>query len=220
MNSGIALGLAGLAMLGASSIALAQDYEDGKLAMSAKEPFGEYLTDSAGRALYMFEEDKPGQSTCYEACAKVWPPFVASEAIEAEDVDKGLMACAIDPDALVGIIPFNMSNRVVNTLLRQRRAQVLCCPREAQRCQADNYHRLCSSHDDCLDWSCRINRNLTLLFAAIQHLTPQWDPAGRPFLPADSRTAARSLLHRQRRVSRGWEKKPQLPQNAIRTSPP
>ena len=89
MNSRIALALAGLAMLGTSSIALA--HEDGKLAMSAKEPFGEYLTDSAGRALYMFEEDKPGQSTCYEACAKVWPPFVASEAIEAEDVDKGLI---------------------------------------------------------------------------------------------------------------------------------
>ena len=57
MNSRIALGLT-LAMLGASSIAAAQDYGEAKLAMNAKEPFGEYLTDKGGRALYIFEKDK------------------------------------------------------------------------------------------------------------------------------------------------------------------
>jgi len=58
MNSRIALGLTALAMLGASSIAAAQDYGEAKLAMNAKEPFGEYLTDKGGRALYIFEKDK------------------------------------------------------------------------------------------------------------------------------------------------------------------
>jgi predicted lipoprotein with Yx(FWY)xxD motif len=92
MNSRLVFALTALAMFGASSIALAQDYGEAELAMTTKEPFGEYLTDGAGRSLYIFEEDKPGQSTCYDACAKVWPPFVADEEkIKVKDVDKGLI---------------------------------------------------------------------------------------------------------------------------------
>jgi len=92
MKSTILLGLSGLAVLGVSSIALAENYGEAKLALSVKEPFGEYLTDSEGRALYMFAKDKKGQSTCYEDCAKVWPPFAASdEKIRAEGVNKGLI---------------------------------------------------------------------------------------------------------------------------------
>src|SRR5215207_8486949 len=104
MNSRFALGLTALAMLGASSIAAAQDYGEAKLAMNAKEPFGEYLTDQGGRALYMFEEDQENQSNCYETCAEVWPPLVAKgEAIEVKDVDKSLVGLIERKDGLMQV---------------------------------------------------------------------------------------------------------------------
>ncbi len=34
---------------------------------------GEFLTDSAGHSLYMFELDNPGKSNCTGACSKAWP---------------------------------------------------------------------------------------------------------------------------------------------------
>jgi predicted lipoprotein with Yx(FWY)xxD motif len=92
MNSKIALGVTALAMFGASSIAMAKDYGNAELAMNAKEPFGEYLTDGAGRSLYLLQQDKAGHSTCYKTCAKVWPPFVANEEkIKVKGVKKGLI---------------------------------------------------------------------------------------------------------------------------------
>jgi len=88
----IVIAFAGLAMLGTSSFAVAQDYGEGKLALSVKEPFGEYVTDSKGRALYLFEEDKKNVSTCYDKCAEVWPPFIVSEKkIRVEGVDMSLV---------------------------------------------------------------------------------------------------------------------------------
>jgi predicted lipoprotein with Yx(FWY)xxD motif len=42
-----------------------------KTATDAK--IGTYLTDATGRALYLFEKDKDGQSTCEDDCAAAWP---------------------------------------------------------------------------------------------------------------------------------------------------
>ena len=39
---------------------------------------GTILVDSHGRALYDFLADKMDTSTCYAACASVWPPFSVS----------------------------------------------------------------------------------------------------------------------------------------------
>jgi predicted lipoprotein with Yx(FWY)xxD motif len=104
MKTKIAFGLTALAMLGASTLTLAQDYGDAKLAMNVKEPFGEYVTDSAGRALYMFEEDKRGQSNCYEDCAEVWPPLVTKEeTIGIQDVDKDLVGLIERKDGLMQV---------------------------------------------------------------------------------------------------------------------
>ena len=86
MKSRIVIALAGLAMAGASGIAAGQDY-GGKLAMNAKEPFGEYVTNEAGVAVYMLEEDKKGQSVCYEKCTEVWPPYVVGEPIKGAKLD-------------------------------------------------------------------------------------------------------------------------------------
>jgi predicted lipoprotein with Yx(FWY)xxD motif len=39
---------------------------------------GKTLVDSQGRTLYLFEKDKGMKSTCFGACASVWPPFTTS----------------------------------------------------------------------------------------------------------------------------------------------
>jgi predicted lipoprotein with Yx(FWY)xxD motif len=44
----------------------------------AKSPLGRILVDSKGRTLYDFPPDKMGASTCYGACAALWPPLTTS----------------------------------------------------------------------------------------------------------------------------------------------
>ena len=39
---------------------------------------GEFLVDSQGRALYLFEKDTGTTSTCYSACAAIWPPLTTT----------------------------------------------------------------------------------------------------------------------------------------------
>jgi predicted lipoprotein with Yx(FWY)xxD motif len=41
---------------------------------------GQILVDGSGRTLYLFEADKGNSSSCYDACAGVWPPLTASGA--------------------------------------------------------------------------------------------------------------------------------------------
>jgi len=45
---------------------------------TSKGPMGTYLTGSSGRALYLWAADSRGESTCSGACARVWPPLLAS----------------------------------------------------------------------------------------------------------------------------------------------
>jgi predicted lipoprotein with Yx(FWY)xxD motif len=49
----------------------------------ATSKLGRFLVDSHGRALYLFEKDTASASTCYSACASVWPPLAASGAPKA-----------------------------------------------------------------------------------------------------------------------------------------
>lgn len=58
---------------------IAEGLGGAKLEVREKQPFGPYLTDSAGRALYMFTADKAGESNCHDRCAEIWPPFITSE---------------------------------------------------------------------------------------------------------------------------------------------
>ena len=39
---------------------------------------GRVLVDGSGRTLYLFEADKGTASSCYDACAGVWPPLTAT----------------------------------------------------------------------------------------------------------------------------------------------
>jgi predicted lipoprotein with Yx(FWY)xxD motif len=44
---------------------------------------GPLLVDAGGRTLYLFEADKAGASTCYSACASLWPPVPSVGAVKA-----------------------------------------------------------------------------------------------------------------------------------------
>lgn len=62
------------------------------LAVASTEDGGVYLTDAAGRALYVLEGEPRDSVTCYDECAQEWPPFAAgrtrpaagSDAVRAE----------------------------------------------------------------------------------------------------------------------------------------
>jgi predicted lipoprotein with Yx(FWY)xxD motif len=41
-------------------------------------PLGQVLVDGSGRTLYLFAADKGMASSCYDACAGVWPPLTAT----------------------------------------------------------------------------------------------------------------------------------------------
>lgn len=42
---------------------------------------GELITDSNGMTLYIFTEDGPGVSNCYDGCAEAWPPLTVEEGV-------------------------------------------------------------------------------------------------------------------------------------------
>ncbi len=44
---------------------------------------GSFLADSKGRTLYLFVADKTSASTCYSACASLWPPLTTAGAANA-----------------------------------------------------------------------------------------------------------------------------------------
>ena len=43
-----------------------------------KADLGSFLVDSKGMTLYLFTKDTPNTSACYDACAKAWPPLLAT----------------------------------------------------------------------------------------------------------------------------------------------
>ncbi|MGH3263045.1 MAG: COG4315 family predicted lipoprotein [Trebonia sp.] len=43
---------------------------------TVKEPNGAYLTAANGRALYLWEADRGGMSSCSGGCAQAWPPLL------------------------------------------------------------------------------------------------------------------------------------------------
>jgi predicted lipoprotein with Yx(FWY)xxD motif len=43
---------------------------------------GAYLTDFAGKTLYIFDKDTTGVSNCYNVCAALWPPYTSGATAE------------------------------------------------------------------------------------------------------------------------------------------
>ncbi|MGD2061801.1 MAG: hypothetical protein PVF87_13095, partial [Acidimicrobiia bacterium] len=51
---------------------------------SADTELGEILVDPDGFSLYIFTADSSGESTCYDACASLWPPVPADTPISPD----------------------------------------------------------------------------------------------------------------------------------------
>ena len=63
----------------AAPLALASGTKTGGATVAiAKSPLGRILVDSRGITLYDFPQDKGGASTCYGACAALWPPLTTT----------------------------------------------------------------------------------------------------------------------------------------------
>jgi predicted lipoprotein with Yx(FWY)xxD motif len=45
---------------------------------------GGMLADGKGMTLYVFKKDAANQSTCYDGCAKAWPPFFVGDPAKAD----------------------------------------------------------------------------------------------------------------------------------------
>ena len=71
-------------LLGLITPVVAQD-EEPTVQTAESDEYGTYLVDSEGMALYLFTNDSPGTSTCYDQCAENWPPFTAEEPLTLPD---------------------------------------------------------------------------------------------------------------------------------------
>lgn len=48
------------------------------LMVGSNAALGSFLTDANGMTLYLYTNDTPGTSTCYDACATNWPPVLTN----------------------------------------------------------------------------------------------------------------------------------------------
>lgn len=68
-----------LAVPGGTAGATGNQAKTVKISTAKISGVGTVLTTSTGLTLYRFTEDKPGTSACTGACAKIWPPLLASK---------------------------------------------------------------------------------------------------------------------------------------------
>lgn len=91
--------LVGCGAATASNGAQAPEAPDVVTLVTADASFGTYLTDSAGRALYMWAKDRDGTSHCYDDCAEMWPPVTYSDHVTAgPDADEDLIGSVARDD--------------------------------------------------------------------------------------------------------------------------
>ncbi len=53
--------------------------EDTIIAMKPDSKGVQYITDTKGMTLYIYDKDTKGVSNCYGACATAWPPYLESK---------------------------------------------------------------------------------------------------------------------------------------------
>lgn len=85
-----AFAVAGVALLaacgGSSSSAAASPSPNptgAKIAVATNAKLGQILVDERGMTLYLFVADTGTSSTCYTACATIWPPVLTTAAPQA-----------------------------------------------------------------------------------------------------------------------------------------
>lgn len=88
--------LLALALISVSTLAWAEGYT---VKTTYSKFLGTYLVNQSGFTLYYFQNDSKAidNSTCYGDCAKLWPPFYASDILVPDDlseIDFGVIARA------------------------------------------------------------------------------------------------------------------------------
>ena len=82
----LAAGCGGAAAYGggnAAQSASAVKSPSGYTIRAKTSPLGQIIVDSRGRTVYLFEKDSHGSSTCYGACAGIWPPLTTTSTPKA-----------------------------------------------------------------------------------------------------------------------------------------
>jgi predicted lipoprotein with Yx(FWY)xxD motif len=69
-----AVAAAGLLAAGCAFATNSQDPGRQQVTSAAVPKLGPVLVDGKGRTMYVFAADPPNRSTCFGACASIWPP--------------------------------------------------------------------------------------------------------------------------------------------------
>jgi predicted lipoprotein with Yx(FWY)xxD motif len=68
------------------------------VAVRTTEEHGPILTDVNGMTLYLYTRDAPGQSNCYDGCARAWPPLLAEGDLVAPEGLPGMLETTMRDD--------------------------------------------------------------------------------------------------------------------------
>jgi predicted lipoprotein with Yx(FWY)xxD motif len=64
---------------------------------------GVILVDADGMTLYMFDQDPPGESACYDGCAATWPPLIDDGPVAGDGVDASLLGTTERDDGAIQV---------------------------------------------------------------------------------------------------------------------
>lgn len=86
--------------------------------------FGDMLYDADQQAIYVFENDRAGETTCFDECAEAWPPvFTDSEPVAGDGVDAKLLGTLERDD---GRMQVTYAGRPLYYYAHEEPGQVLC----------------------------------------------------------------------------------------------
>jgi predicted lipoprotein with Yx(FWY)xxD motif len=83
-----------LAVPAGTASATSTTHKTVKVSTAKVTGIGTVLTTASGLTLYRFTEDTPGTSSCTGACAKIWPPLLASKGAHVS-APKGVKGLAL-----------------------------------------------------------------------------------------------------------------------------
>lgn len=106
---GFLVAFAGLFALGAGSAqgSAPGDMPAGPATLMVGEhgALGQHLTDAEGRTLYLFLNDRDGESGCLGECATAWPPLLTEGApVAGEGVEASLLGTHTREDGSVQVV--------------------------------------------------------------------------------------------------------------------
>ncbi|RME13862.1 MAG: hypothetical protein D6802_00350 [Ardenticatenia bacterium] len=85
-------------------VSIAETAQGTVVNVASNMELGDFLADADGKTLYIFLNDEPGKSNCYDACAQNWPPLLTEGAPLAGDgVDAALLGTAERSDGTMQV---------------------------------------------------------------------------------------------------------------------